>query len=190
MYINLTNRCSCDCVFCIRANGDSVGDADTLWLSREPTLDEIKADFVKEDLSDVIEIIFCGYGEPLERAELVVQVCEFIKSETDILVRLNTNGIVGLIAPDFDVQKLSVLDAISISLNSDNAIDYHKATRSIFGETAFNELLSFAQKVNVFTKVYFTVVKFPGCEKFWNEQKCKKLSEKMGISLRIREYSG
>jgi len=192
MYVNITNRCSCDCVFCIRKNGDAVGDASSLWLAHEPTLDEIRADFAKQDLHDIREIVFCGYGEPLERADDAVAICEHIKSACDLPVRLNTNGLVALFNPDFDIERLRVFDAISVSLNSDNAHDYQRATRfaKADADTAFAAMLDFAAQCKNFAEVMFSVVAFPKCEEYWNEEKCRQISAKMQIPLRIREYSG
>ena len=45
LYVNLTNRCSCACTFCVRGLSDSVGEAESLWLSREPTYEEVIAAF-------------------------------------------------------------------------------------------------------------------------------------------------
>ena len=53
MYINITNGCPCDCVFCIRKNGDSITDNDSLWLEHEPDFDEIKSAFEKFDKSGI-----------------------------------------------------------------------------------------------------------------------------------------
>ena len=41
VYFNLTNKCPCNCTFCIRNNGNSVGEAKTLWFDKEPTMEEI-----------------------------------------------------------------------------------------------------------------------------------------------------
>ena len=41
LYVNMTNRCPCRCAFCIRNLVDSLGDADSLWLKREPTEEEV-----------------------------------------------------------------------------------------------------------------------------------------------------
>ena len=35
-YINMTNRCPCRCVFCVRDSTPRLGDADSLWLDHEP----------------------------------------------------------------------------------------------------------------------------------------------------------
>lgn len=72
LYINLTNRCPCNCTFCIRHNGDSAYGSDGLWLEREPTNEEVLAEFDKYSPDEFDEIVFCGYGEPMERAEDVV----------------------------------------------------------------------------------------------------------------------
>jgi TatD family-associated radical SAM protein len=188
LYINITNRCPCDCVFCIRRNGDSVGNASSLWLSHEPSLDEIKTDFDKQDLHNVTEIVFCGYGEPMERADDVVEICKYIKSKTAIPVRLNTNGLVKLINPSFDVSKLSIFNSVSISLNADNAQDYQKLTRSNFGEASFDSLLSFAKEVKELkcVAVLFSVVTVASNE--LNIEKCEALSKELGIELRVRLY--
>lgn len=67
LYINLTNRCPCACDFCIRKNGDTVGASGSLWLDREPTVDEVEAALTEVNPSRYSEVVFCGYGEPTER---------------------------------------------------------------------------------------------------------------------------
>ena len=68
-YINMTNRCPCRCVFCVRDSTPRLGDADSLWLDHEPTVDEVMEELRKVDLSKSREVVFCGYGEPTERFE-------------------------------------------------------------------------------------------------------------------------
>lgn len=41
MYVNLTNRCTCSCTFCLRSMKKMAED-ETLWLKKEPTVDEVK----------------------------------------------------------------------------------------------------------------------------------------------------
>ena len=189
LYVNITNRCSCDCIFCIRKNGDSVGDAESLWLEREPSVDEIKGLFDALDLQNITEIVFCGYGEPLERADAVVEIGGYIKYKTGkigIPLRLNTNGLVNLINPDFDITRLGVFDSVSISLNADNASEYLRVTRPVFGEGSFEAMLKFADDLKKCTNVFFTVVDVGDI----NIEKCRSISEKCGISLRVRHYEG
>ena len=73
LYINMTNKCPCACVFCIRDETDHVGNSDSLWLDHEPTVEEVKNEFEKFDLDKYDEIVFCGYGEPLVRINEVVK---------------------------------------------------------------------------------------------------------------------
>jgi len=187
LYVNITNACSCSCVFCIRKGGDGVGDADSLWLEREPSLDEIKEAFDKRDLDGVSEVVFCGYGEPLERADITVSVCEYIKSKCALPVRLNTNGLAELINPGFDISRLAVFDAVSISLNAADEDAYLKITRPKFGAGAYQAMLNFSLKVKKYTDVTFTAVDIIGQAQV---EACVKIAESMGIPLRIRGFVG
>ena len=63
-YFNLTNKCPCNCAFCIRKKTDAVGDAKRLWHDTEPAFEDIKKAIDSYDFSGVKEAVFCGYGEP------------------------------------------------------------------------------------------------------------------------------
>ena len=84
LYVNLTNKCPCACVFCIRKETDHLGDSGSLWLEHEPSIDEVKGAFKDYDLSNYEEIVFCGYGEPLVRLDEVIEVSKYIRSISDI----------------------------------------------------------------------------------------------------------
>jgi TatD family-associated radical SAM protein len=187
LYINITNRCSCDCIFCLRGSGKGVGSAESLWLEREPDLDEIKAAFDNVNLSGLDEIVFCGYGEPMERAAVVMAVCEYIKANCNLPVRLNTNGLVMLIEPAFKLKRLEIFDSISISLNAADESEYLRVTKPRFGAQAYPAMLAFAFEAKKYTEVVFTVVNVIGQEQV---MKCRELAESMGIPLRIRHYVG
>ena len=90
MYINITNGCPCDCVFCLRKNSDSVKDNDSLWLEHEPSFDEIVEAYEKFDKTGCTNAIFCGYGEPTVRADMLVRTAEYIRANSDMKIRLNT----------------------------------------------------------------------------------------------------
>ena len=186
LYVNVTNLCPCDCVFCIRGHTDGVGTADSLWLEREPTALELMEAFDRKMIQDnepINEIVFCGFGEPLERADVVVELAEFIKSKCSHPIRLNTNGLVKLINSDFDINRLAVFDIISVSLNADTKEEYLRVTRPSFGIESFDAMLSFAKEVQGFTKVQFTIVETLDKE---NQKKCREIADKMGIPLIIR----
>lgn len=187
LYINLTNRCPCSCTFCIRHNGDGAYGSDSLWLEREPTCEEVLGEFDKYDMSKFSEIVFCGYGEPMERAEDVAFIGRELKKRyPDKLIRLNTNGLSDKIhgKPTAHLLKGAV-DIVSISLNSGNAEDYNKVTRPKWADS-FEAMLRFAEDCKKYVpKVMFTVVDVIS-EHEINESKA--VSEKLGIPLRIRPY--
>lgn len=187
LYINLTNRCPCSCTFCIRHNGDGAYGSDSLWLEREPTCEEVLVEFDKYDMSKFSEIVFCGYGEPMERAEDVAFIGRELKKRyPDKLIRLNTNGLSDKIhgKPTAHLLKGAV-DIVSISLNSGNAEDYNKVTRPKWADS-FEAMLRFAEDCKKYVpKVMFTVVDVIS-EREINESKA--VSEKLGIPLRIRPY--
>lgn len=187
MYINITNGCPCDCVFCIRKNGDSIEDNDSLWLEREPSFEEICAAFDKFDKTGMTEAVFCGYGEPTMRVEMLIKTAEYIKENSDMSVRVNTNGLVRLVHRDFDITRFKdVVDSFSVSLNAPNANRYNEVTRPHFGEAAFEEMLSFSREVKEMgIKTSFTVVDVIAPEEI---SECEKLANSIGIPLRVRSY--
>ena len=193
LYLNITNSCSCDCIFCLRSHTDSVGDAPSLWLEREPTLDEIitALDARLRSDSHPDEIVFCGFGEPMERADIVIAVSEYIKQNYFSLygkpappVRLNTNGLVFLMQPGFDVRRLSVVDLVSISLNADDPAEYLRLNRPRYGEGSFESLLDFARAAKEHTSVVFSVL--DGMLSPERLENCKRIAREIGVPLRIR----
>ena len=92
IYINLTNRCTNHCTFCIRNEGAGVYGSDSLWLDREPAAKEVLDDLGKYDFSKYNEVVFCGYGEPTIRIEELCEVARGIKAMCSLPIRINTNG--------------------------------------------------------------------------------------------------
>lgn len=189
LYVNITNKCSNRCEFCIRNNGDGAYGSDSLWLEREPSVDEILDSVFSQDLSKYPEVVFCGYGEPTYRLDEAVTVAKEIKSKyPEIIIRINTNGQSDLIhgrdtAPDYK----GAFDVVSISLNSPTAVGYQKICHSIYGEGAFNSLVDFALRV----KEYVPVVQLSAVKETLTDEEvelCKSLSSELGVSLRLRDY--
>ena len=191
LYVNVTNRCSNRCDFCIRQNGDGAYGSDSLWLEREPTVAEIIASILSHDPTAYRELVFCGYGEPTFRLSDIVTVAKKIKSKYPTLkTRVNTNGQSDLIlgcntAPMYK----DAFDSVSISLNSPTAHGYDEICHSVYGEAAFASMLSFAKRVKLFVaEVAFSVV-----DEFISEdeiEQCRALADECGIKLRVREYIG
>ncbi|MBQ7981587.1 MAG: TIGR04100 family radical SAM protein [Oscillospiraceae bacterium] len=186
IYVNLTNRCPCACTFCIRQNGDGAYGSDSLWLEREPTVDEVIAEFGKYDLSKYVEVVFCGYGEPMERAEDVAFLGRYIKENLGLPVRLNTNGLGNKIHGKPTAELLEgAVDIVSISLNQCSREKYNAVTRPKW-EDGFDAMISFAADCKKFVpKVMFTVVDVIPPEDI---SRCKALAMSLGIELRVRPY--
>lgn len=186
LYINLTNRCPNSCDFCVRTECEKhYGD---LWLEREPTAEEVIAQIKARDLSKYENLVFCGFGEPTERLETLLEIAEAVKAyRPETIIRLNTNGQANLIAGR-DVTPLFAdkVDVISVSLNAPTAKGYDTICHSRFGEAAFEGLLDFAVKVKPYCKeVIFSVVD----ESLTPDEidACRAIANERGIFLRVRE---
>ena len=185
LYINITNKCNNNCEFCLRNITDKVGDAPTLWLEKEPDEAEIWEDIQRRNLSDFNEIIFCGFGEPTMRIDVVAAISEKIKSISDIPIRLNTNGLANLLYKKDITPLLKNIDIVSISLNAKNKLEYDKICHSDYGLQAFDGMLEFARLCKkTVKKVKFTIVDTLPSEDI---EECKKIAKENGIELRIRE---
>lgn len=186
LYVNFTNRCPCACTFCIRQNGDGAYGSDSLWLEREPTAEEVIAEFGKYDLSRYTEVVFCGYGEPMERAEDVAFLGRYIRENLGLPVRLNTNGLGDKIHGKPTAQLLEgAADTVSISLNQCDSKKYNAVTRPKW-EDSFEAMLSFAADCKKYVpKVMFTVVDVIPPEDI---SRCRELAMSLGIELRVRTY--
>ena len=186
LYVNITNVCPCHCIFCIRNTTHTVGDAPTLWLSQEPTVSEIKAAFkTRTDLDEVTEVVFCGYGEPMVRAADIIEICHFIKQESNLPIRINTNGLVSLLHPNFALEALTCVNHISVSLNADTPEEYLRIVNPQFGIKSFQAVLDFATQAKKYTHVTFTVMEDLGEARIAN---CYKIAQALNIPLRVRQY--
>ena len=191
IYVNLTNRCPCACTFCLRQNGPGVYGSDSLWLEREPTVEEICESLEGWDLNSFDEVVFCGYGEPTERLEDLLSVARWLKEHYDIPIRINTNGLSDLIAGEPTAGKLAgLIDTVSISLNTPDAEEYLSLVRPKFGPGSFEAMLNFTREcVQCVPRVVMTVVGEPvtSPEK---QERCRALCADLGATLRVRPYEG
>lgn len=190
VYLNITNACPCKCTFCIRNNGDSVGDADTLWFEgHTPTIGEIKAEIDAFDFSHYDgEIIFCGYGEPTAAFDNLIETAKYLKDKTGSKLRLNTNGLSDLINKKPTARDIcAVIDVVSISLNQCTAEKYNEVTRPAFGVFAYDAMLKFASECrDCGADTRFTVVDVIPKEDI---EACRKIADDMKIPLRVRTYT-
>ena len=189
IYVNMTNRCPCSCVFCLRQTKKMM-EGNSLWLKEgEPSVDQVMDLFAPYDLSVINELIFCGYGEPLERAADVCEVIDRLKSKyPDLKVRVNTNGLANLVhGRDITPELAGRFDTVSISLNAPDAEEFLALTRSKFGIQSFEALQEFA----VLAKRHVPNVVMTVVEKVMSEEKielCRKLCNDLGVTLRVRPF--
>ena len=185
LYLNLTNRCTNDCAFCVRNIKDSVGDAESLWLDHEPTAEEIISDLEQRDFSEYTEVVFCGYGEPMMCLDILLEVAAYLRKKTTLPIRINTNGHANLIYGEDVTPKLEgLIDVVSISLNSATAEEYDRLCQPIFGQAAYDGLLDFASRAKKYVKkVVLSVVDILPKEEL---ELCRKRAEDAGVELRIR----
>ena len=189
LYVNLTNKCPCACTFCIRQNAPGVYGSDSLWLEREPTADEV-CESIEKNLGTCRELVFCGYGEPTERLDTLLEVAaRFKRAHPDIPVRVNTNGLSDLIAGKPTAHRFKgLVDTVSISLNAPTAEEYVALCRPKFGAAAYLALLKFAEDVKGFVRdVVLTVV---GTADLTPEKEaaCLRVAAEHGIPLRVRRF--
>ena len=191
LYVNLTNRCDCACVFCLRHNGHKGSIyADDLWLDHEPTREEALADLLSRDLAGYPEIVFCGFGEPTFRLDDILWLVDRMKEQVPDLppIRINTNGHASLIqgrdvCPDLQGR----IDVLSISLNGSTAEEYVAVTRPRDGVRAWEAMLDFTREAAKYVpEVVMTIVdKDKSPEEI---AACRSLCEDLGARFRVRSY--
>ena len=188
VYLNITNKCPCACTFCIRSQKDAIGSANSLWLEHNPTFEEVKSALDNYNLDNCKEIIFCGYGEPTNSYDVLIETAKYIRENYKIKTRINTNGLGNLINNKNIAEELCQnIDAVSISLNCSNKEDYFKVVRPKFGIESFDAMLDFARDCKKYTdNVMLSVVDVIGEEEI---EKCKKIADSLNIPLRVRVFS-
>lgn len=191
MYINVTNLCTNNCVFCIRSLNSKVAGAN-LWLENENlNAGEIIEEIKKQSPQTRDEIVFCGYGEPLIKLDLIKEVSAFIKQNyPQVPVRINTNGHGNLIRKRNIVPELvGLIDRVSISLNAENADLYAELTKCKFEKNlAFENVKEFISEC-VKNKIDTTATVVSGFKNYEvNIQECKSITESLGAKFKVREW--
>ena len=191
LYVNLTNRCDCACVFCIRKSDSEAIFHHDLWLPQEPKAQDVLDSILEHDLSNYAELVFCGFGEPSYRTDDILWICDQLRAQCAALppIRLNTNGHGSMLlgrnlAPEFTGR----IDCISVSLNGATPEEYCENTRPQAGEAAFYAMLDFVRECSkTVPEVVLTVVDFEKTQE--DLDPCRKLASDLGAILRIRAYS-
>ena len=183
LYINVTNRCNADCTFCRRKDdpflrGHNLG----MKKSEEPPADV----YIKEigDPKNYDEIVFCGYGEPTIRWDVVKEIAKYVKTNGGN-TRINTNGHGNIInKKNITPEMKDLIDVVSISFNTSDSKQYADLMR--VSEVHFEEMKNFAKQSKQFAKkVVMSVVSLDEVE---IEKSRKVVEEEIGVDFRIREY--
>lgn len=167
-----------------------MGDGSGLWLLHEPDIGEVRKAFLKVDMSKYRELVFCGFGEPTEALGVLIDTARFVKDNYKKPIRINTNGLGNLInkkniPPLFE----GIIDTVSISLNTPDEEKYMALVRPIFGKGSFEAMLSFAKEAKKYVpNVIMTTVDTTLLRS--EEDECRKICAKLGVSYRIREWEG
>lgn len=183
LYINVTNRCNSHCSFC-RRRDDPVLKGYNLGMSKD---EEPDAEFYIKEVGDPTvydEIVFCGYGEPTIRWDVVKKISRYVK-EKGGRTRLNTNGHGSHInTRDIAPECNGLIDVVSISIISFNPKQYAELTG--LETRMFNEMINFAKRVKgCVEKVVMTIVNIEGIDV---EKTKQTVEEKIGAEFRIRPY--
>lgn len=187
IYINLTNRCTNDCIFCLRKDKDDVKGQE-LWLDDENSTAE---DVIKQlsSFEPTKEVIFCGYGEPLLKFEELKQVAQYIKTNyPDTKIRVNTNGHANFVYQKNIVPELKgLIDEFSVSLNAPTKKEYNELSQPKFDE-AYEEVKKFIkacadEKISVVASV---VEGYKG--RHLDLTICENIAKDLGAKFRVREW--
>jgi TatD DNase family protein len=184
LYLNITNHCTLACVFCPKHKGNFEVKGYNLKLDQEPNVEDVFR--AAGNLEGYDEVVFCGFGEPTQRLEILKVIAKRIKNASGSRIRLDTDGLANLVHGRDILPELSgLIDSVSISMNAPNAESYSKICPSKYGEEAFFAMLSFLESAKEFIPdVTATVVGVPGLD----VEACKKLAAEMGVNFRLRKY--
>lgn len=183
LYLNITNRCSNACTFCAR-NSSFFVKGHNLKLDHEPTEQDIH-DAIK-DPSLYKEVVFCGFGEPTLRLELLISIARALK-EKNVYVRINTNGHGNLIhGRDITPELNGLVDAISISLNTGSSPEYRSLCRPQFEGDVFAGVKDFIHRCKAhIPRISVTAVDLPGVD----IDQCRAVASELGVRFRLRQYN-
>ncbi len=182
LYINLTNRCTNNCGFCIRSHGGVVA-GHYLRLKSEPSTADVLTAIDNE--KDFDEVVFCGLGEPTLRLKELMEIAQAMKARK-IPVRLDTNGHGSLINKvDLPPMLVGLIDKVSVSLNAQDADTYLKLCKPDRGKESYDAMLKFIKGCAAnHIETAATVVDLPEVD----IEACRKIAQSLGAAFRIRHY--
>ncbi len=188
LYLNITNLCSNRCFFCLRNFKRGVGGFN-LKLAEEPSLELITGELETVlSMRNWSELVFCGFGEPTERLDLLLEVARWVRQHygRPLKIRVNTNGQGYLINRGRNVAselKAAGVDKVSVSLNAGDKEAYAQISKPTL-EDAYERVIEFIEKAKPILQVEVSAVRLPEV----NVADVKALAERLGVGFRVREY--
>ena len=186
LYINLTNACTNDCVFCLRSQKDDVCGAE-MWHDDKYSLEDIISQF--KSFKTPKNVVFCGYGEPFLKKDMMKSFAEYLrKNYPNIKIRVNTNGHANAIYKYNVAEEFKdLLDEASVSLNSDNAQQYNEICNPKI-ENAYEEVKKFIKACSdAGIEVSASIV--TGFDnRDINVENCERIANSLGAKFRNREF--
>ena len=183
LYLNVTNRCTLACRFCLKLEGSDVLGVE-LGLLDEPSAGELlRAAEAELTRGRFDEVVFCGLGEPLLRPDVVAEVGRALKAK-GLKVRVNTDGLGELVSGRALLDELvDSVDAFSVSLNAADGRAYARLCPSHYGADAFDAVCAFIRRaVSRYDQVTATVVGHTNVD----ADAARHLAESLGASFRVR----
>lgn len=191
IYINLTNRCTNNCVFCIRTLKDDVDGANLRLSSENVKLEDVISQLKTFNNVENNEVVFCGYGEPLIKLNEVLALSEYIKTNyKNVKIRVNTNGLANMIHKRNIVSELAKnVDAVSVSLNAENDKLYDEISQpqDVYkgAYSRVKEFIWYCAQEGIETTA--TIV--TGYKNYKPDvQLCEQIAKNLGAKFRVREW--
>lgn len=188
VYINLTNSCTNDCIFCLRNQKDDVCGSE-MWHDDNYSLEDIIEQFEKFKPTPK-QVVFCGYGEPFLKKEMMKKFCKYLRANyPSIKIRVNTNGHANAIYKTNVAEEFKgLLDEASVSLNADTELEYNQICKPKINN-AYDALKEFIKSCNnAGIKTTASIVTGFDKKHNINVQKCEKVAHDLGADFRNREF--
>lgn len=188
VYVNLTNSCTNSCIFCLRNQKDDVCGAE-MWHDDNYTLEDIIDQFKKYNPAPK-NVVFCGYGEPFLRREMMKEFCKYLRANyPEVKIRVNTNGHANAIYKTCIPKEFKgLIDSYSVSLNAANETDYDTICKPKI-KNAYEEVKNFI-KTCADEDIEVTASVVTGFDKihYIDADECKKIADELGANFRNREF--
>jgi len=187
VYVNVTNDCSNACEFCPRSTGDLTVRGHDLALGEDPAAEDFLVALERLGAAQYEEVVFCGFGEPTLRLDVVEEVAREVKRRWHLPTRLDTNGHgSALNGRDIVPELVGLIDSVSVSLNAADAATYDRLCRPAI-DRAFETVCDFLRACKGrIPRVRATAVAVPGLD----VEAVRRLArDDLGVDFEARAYN-